>query len=258
MPLELVILSCDKYADLWEHHINLLQKYWCLSEIKISLVSESDCGKSFQNVNIIKAGSKEFSSRLEYALSFIESKYVLLILDDYFLCNKVSFDKIKNLIDECEQKNVDYIRLFKRPKHSVKEEFANGFYRIDTSDNYAVNLFPSIWKTEKLRETFIKPASAWEYEVSLSKTAFCKNFLCLMASESLFPIVDILRKGKIKRSAKAFLRKENIKIERETHFLFSEIFYNIRLFLSENLPRPIFRLIKKTTQKMGAKFYSDI
>ena len=45
--LTLVINSCDKFSDLWENHIDILNKSWPDREAETLLVTDKDTTASF-------------------------------------------------------------------------------------------------------------------------------------------------------------------------------------------------------------------
>ena len=57
--LTLVINSCDKFSDLWENHIDILNKSWPDREAETLLVTDKDTSASFEGVEIFSAGEKK-------------------------------------------------------------------------------------------------------------------------------------------------------------------------------------------------------
>ena len=53
--LTLVIHTCDKFSDLWDGHISLLNKNWSDREIKTLLVTDKQTDRVFDGVDIIAA-----------------------------------------------------------------------------------------------------------------------------------------------------------------------------------------------------------
>ena len=121
--LTLVIHTCDKFSDLWDGHISLLNKNWSDREIKTLLVTDKQTDRVFDGVDIIAAGDDfELSKRISAMLPYIETEYVLVTLDDYFPVNPIESEKIEALVNAMEKEKLDYIRLFKRPNSKLKIE----------------------------------------------------------------------------------------------------------------------------------------
>ena len=96
--LSMLVLSCDAYSALWGDFFNLRDKYWPDCPYKWYLVTES---KDFQRdgVEVIKCG-KDFNwaGRLRYALHLVDTKYVGIYLEDYFISAKVDNARIEKML----------------------------------------------------------------------------------------------------------------------------------------------------------------
>ncbi|MCD7771859.1 MAG: hypothetical protein LUH23_07215 [Oscillospiraceae bacterium] len=115
--MTMLIMSCDSFSDLWDVHVQLLEKYWSDRGIKTFIVTDKDSDKQYDNVTVLAAGEdKEWSERLKFALQQVTTEYVFFTLDDYFLIEPVSNKKIDNLLNVMQSEDYDYLRLYLRPK----------------------------------------------------------------------------------------------------------------------------------------------
>lgn len=172
--MTLLILSCDKFSDLWDGHIKLLEQNWPDRNIDTYIVTDTPTDKKYPGVKIISAGTEvEWSDRLAFALKNVKTENVFVTLDDYFLIQKVDDQSISSLIDMMNKEHIDYVRLFPRPKRATREELPDykGVNRIDTSCDYSVNLYSGIWKRSFIESCVRIPLNAWKFEVSLHKRA---------------------------------------------------------------------------------------
>ncbi len=258
--LTVIILSCDKYSDLWDGHVKMIRKHWCERSVRTILVSESNCGKSYDDIEIFEAGNNtEFSERLGAALKNTKTDFVLIVLDDYYLTADVSNSELARLTDIMKRKRIDYLRLYSLPHQKNKIDGFSDLYMVDLNrSSYAVNLFPAIWKTEFALSTVGVPASAWEYEVSLTPTAISRGTLCAMTYAPYYRVNDIIRKGKVQHKSIGFLRRNGIELEgRNTCSLFDDLLFRTKVLIKEYLPVRVFKLLKKLLVKSGVKFYSS-
>ena len=258
--LTLIISSCDKFSDIWEVQVELLNRNWSDRNMKTLMVTDKSTSKSYKNVKIFSAGEKmEFSKRLKASLSAVTTEYVLIILDDYFITQKINSHKIKSLVRVMDEEELDYLRIYSRPKTVIRNfnEYKN-LYEIDTEKNYAVNLYPGLWRVSFLKETFKVPMSAWEYEVSLSKIAKELNANCVMTRGGEFPFLNGIVKGKFFRKANRYLKVHNLyNGDRTVLSIMDTIKYKTKLYSSLLLPEKIKRKIKKILRRYGYHFYSD-
>lgn len=258
--MTMLIISCDKYSDLWNGHVHLLEEHWQDRRIKTIIVTDKNTEKKFDNVSVIVAGEEaEWSERLKFALEQVTTELVFVTLDDYFLTAPVSNEKIDTLTAIMKNHGYDYIRLYLHPKcpKSAKIKDYSNFYAIDTSVRYSVNLFPGIWKKEFLMKTVAEHRNIWKYELSLSRIATEINAKCAVSLNDEFQIIDVVRQGKIQRKAKKLLSQEDIyNGTREIHSVCSDLKYLTKAWASHSLPKWIKEPIRKIAIKIGVHIFS--
>ena len=88
--LKLLILSCANFSDLWSNHIFLLDKFWPNHP---SFVFTSDGEgkynlKSFEQLLVVN--DNNMANRFIKGVKNIDTEYVFVTLDDYFIKTKVN------------------------------------------------------------------------------------------------------------------------------------------------------------------------
>lgn len=260
--MSMLIMSCDKFSDLWDGHVKLLEENWHERGIKTAIVTDAQSDKSYPNVEIISVGTrKEWSERLEFALKLLETEYVFITLDDYFLIDKVDNKSISDLVDIMKNENYDYIRLFPRPKRATGKGLKNHkkVFDVDISCDYSVNLYSGIWKKAFLRSTIREPKNAWQFEVSLPQCAREYGAKCLVSNRKDFKILDVVRKGKLLHKAVRYFKKHPGIYEgkREINTWKYEIRLTVQQQISRHLPVRIKKWLKKMLKKRGFQFYTE-
>ena len=97
--MTLVINSCDKFSDLWDEHVRILNENWSDREVETLLVTDRPTDRKLKRVRIFSAGEgKEYPQRMAAVLPEIRTEYVLITLDDYFPINKIYNDRLERLI----------------------------------------------------------------------------------------------------------------------------------------------------------------
>lgn len=260
--LTLMILSCDSYSDLWDGHIKLLNQYWSSREIDTIIVTDKDTDRCLPNTRIIVAKeASEWSDRVEYALSYISTEYVLLTLDDYYLIKPVSNENIKNLISLLDHTDLDYIRLYKRPQRATKERIKgySNYYYIDCTVKYSVNLYVGIWKKSFLEYVMKESLNAWRLEVSLPRKAIEYGANCAVSYGDDYCILDVVRKGKILHKANSYFRghpgiyEGNRELQKRSY----EFKISLRTGIARCLPLKTHKHIKKILNVFGLHYFSD-
>lgn len=264
---EIIISTCDKFSDLWEANVLLLNQNWPDRNARTYLVTDAPTDRKFPGVEVVSAGEGlEITDRLRTALGKVQSEYVIFTLDDYFFTQRIDQEKINRALQFLEEEKADYIQLYPQPRGFLKKDGAReseqypGIYLLDMSEgNYKVVLTPGIWRTDFMRQTLTGSMNAWEYEVSLTPRARELNARCATSNCSELPYLDVIRKGKLLRKADRYFRSNPIyRSEREVMKWKDEFSLQLRTFLKFWLPKWMFRLVKKIMIKAGHRFYSPV
>ena len=260
--MTMLILSCDKFSDLWDGHVKLLEENWSDRDVETYIVTDVPSAKGYCRIKIISAGTDtEWTERLAFALQKVKTKYVFITLDDYFLIRKVNDQSITNLRNMMEKEEIDYTRLFPRPKRATLNQLNGykGIRQIDISRTYSVNLYPGLWKKSFLESTVKKPLNVWLYEVSLFKRAMEYGANCVVSQRNEFRILDVVRKGKLlRRSAKYFKKHPGIyNGNRDVNTWKYEFVLTLQQQVSRHFPRILKDRIKRFMEKRGHCYYSD-
>lgn len=257
--LTLVINSCNKFSDLWQTHIGLLNENWSDRRIETLLVTECDTSSRFDGVRIISAGEgKEYPQRMARALLDIKTEYILITLDDYFPIHKIENSRIERLIEIMDVEKLDYIRLFPDPNSHKPFKNYKKMYEIPLDVNYAVNLYQGIWRKDFVEKTLRDSQTIWKYEVSLTPIARELGAKCVLSKGGEFEILDVIRKGKLLHKADRWLRKHNIALpEREVISYKEELRIKVFSIGKKILPKRFAVAVKNKLRKKGFTFFSD-
>lgn len=261
----LLISSCEAYSDLWEGNLTLLARNWPDRRGRAVLVTDRETERKFSGIEIFAAGADTpFTHRLRAAVETVETEYVLLMLDDYFLTESVREEGIHRGIEVMERFQLDYLRLYPRPASCLRREGARpcdgypGYYvRNLGAGDYLISLYPGLWRREFLLATLEKSLDPWQYEVALTAMAREMGARCGISCNGELPFLDVIRKGKLLHKAKRYLEREVVcTIDRPVVPLRTEWSLAVRTWLRRRLPRPILTAIKRTFRKFGFQFYS--
>lgn len=259
--MTMLIFSCEKFSDLWDAHVQLLEENWKDRGMDTYIVTDAPHETNYKNVSVMAAGeNKEFSERLEYALSKIDTEYVFVTLDDYFLINPVSNEKISALIDMLDKENLDYVRLFPHPKKANGEKIPQyGKVRKIVNDRpYSVNLYVGIWRKSFFKKTVGDVKNPWQFEVSLRKIATVLGAKCAVSNNKEFVILDVVRKGKILNKANRFFKRHGYYHGyREIQSKWYEFKLGVRTLGIRYAPDFVVNLARKFMMKLGNHYFSQ-
>ena len=260
--MTMLILSCDKYSDLWDGHVKLLEQNWPDRNMDTYIVTDKPCDKSYPNVKILSAGEGiEWSERLKYAIEQVKTDYVFITLDDYYLIKKVRDKSIASLLKMMEKENIDYVRLFIHSKKSILDELEGykGIHNLNTKCNYSVNLYSGLWKKEFILAMIKEPQNAWQFEVSLSKRANEYGAKCVMSKRKEFEILDVVRKGKLLHKPYYYFKRHPgiYNGDRDVNTVWYEVKLGIKTIIGRYTPGKPKRALKKVLRKFGFEFFTE-
>ena len=200
--------SCDAYRDVEAPFMKLFRKYWpdCPFELVLlteTPVSEDSCssvkngeaesfplqrkelrGPNFFDRTIFAGKGKSWSQMLVEALDQIETPYVIMLMNDYYLESPVDTALILRRLAEAKEKDALNYRLCPNPPRAVK------------NTAYAVSCKAGIWNRLFLRELAAKTKSAWEFERYGSFMFDESDPRPILVTEKLeFPFLDVVHKG---------------------------------------------------------------
>lgn len=203
----ILVLSCDKYEPCWTPFFKLLDKYW-ESHPSVYLVTES---KKCEYCNTINIDSDIWSERFLGALREIESDYVLVMLDDFFIRDYVDVERINDIEFTsdiiCYNFEIDY----REPALRLNE------WDIQKNNQvYLTSTQPSLWDRKKLITLIGDDMSPWEFElqvVDLPYDFYINNQNYIIDVGYRHQDLSIgwgITRGKLSRECKEFLEKEGL------------------------------------------------
>ena len=222
--LSVLVCSYDKVHDVLELWDNYTFKYFKELNKKYKIFY----GLNFSNKNNSKLINKNilFSNTFDWGLSMqnwlkqIESKYLLILLDDQ-LIKKMSYLKLKTIMNDMENENIKFASI----SYGVQiiQKFINKKVvykgKIPVS-KYSINLQPAIWEKNFLQKLLKNVKNPWDFELTSSKkykVKFFKSYYYIAKDIVFFE--QYIERGKVypKRFYKIF--KENYQILSTRHEL---------------------------------------
>ncbi len=167
--ITLIVSSCDKYEDCWDPFFALLKKYWNPA-YPIVLNTEAKTysypGLDIRTLQLYKNGENpEWSERLMATLRQIDSTYILMMLDDFFLEEPVDAKQI----EQCRMwMDADpSIACFNFMPILAGQNLPcayPGFEQRPQKGEYRLNCQAALWRRETLLADMRPHESAWLFE----------------------------------------------------------------------------------------------
>lgn len=160
------VASWDGYADLWGPFFEFFWKYWPDCPYPVYLGSNSK-GFEHPRVNMLHAGThNNWTDRTKEHLQAIDAKYVLMMLDDWYLTRTVHSGEIAELVGLMKKLDGRMLRLVTDPKpdHALAGHPQIGLLK--TGKLNRTNTHATIWERETLRGLMRAGESLWQFEVN--------------------------------------------------------------------------------------------
>lgn len=198
--MTILFCSCDKYKDLWDPFFTIFKDQWndCQYEILINTESETYHfeGLDIRTLSLYKKGERvPYGKRMIDHITAIRTKYTMIVLDDFFLRDKVNesiIDTILNYMDK--NTNIECIRLTPYQHREtydrcVPSKELPGFYHVSKCSEYKLNFQVCIWRTDRLLGYWREDDDPWRWEVFANITSFDSSGF-MVVGEEVGPILD--------------------------------------------------------------------
>jgi hypothetical protein len=225
----LVVLSCDKYSELWEPLSSSILTNWPDCPFDKYLVSNYlDFYSPY--FKTIKVGDDiSWSGNILEALKILKNdyKYILVTLDDLFLASKVDTLTLSLIINTFLEMEGNFLSLIQSPRFTKK--YNEYFGEIEPGALYRPTCVFGLWKLTVLESLIIPSENAWEFERngSLRSNKFDKFF---SVYKSVFIYRNIVVRGKILRKEATDFNLVDCK-QLKTMSLFETAKFHVRHFI---------------------------
>jgi len=228
LKFTLIVMSCDKYSDLWEPFVKCFEHYWPDCPAPVYLVTETqECKNKFFTKTIMCGSDTEWTDRLDYALTQIETDFLIMLCDDYLLCDRVDNNVIQALLDIAKRYDAGNLRMVPSPPPTKIISQKDGIGEYAKSTQYRIATQAGIWRKDYLMQFSNMHTSIWGFERlgSAMSNNFSQPILCVL--RHIFPFVDAVHKGKWERPGVSLCERNNIIIDLERRDVMSEKDYTI-------------------------------
>lgn len=166
----LLLSSCDAYSDIWELFFKVLSIEW--PDMPFDVVINTETKKfTYGNYDIkcysIRNKKIGWGGRLKEILKQIESEFVLIFLEDFFLHDKVDTKKIYQCVEWMEQnKNISVFSFAEsQDERNIVSKKYLGFEKRPLFASYKFNCQVALWRRKHLIQYLRRTESPWEWEL---------------------------------------------------------------------------------------------
>ena len=210
--LSVVIICYDPYKDAIDFNPYFFEKYWPNCTLNVTYVT-SEMDVSTKHAVVKTNGDLSYCQRLSAALSTISTRYVLLLLDDYFIDSTVDETLIERVVRVMKETALDYCELYTMfDKPNGKRILLNdmSFVKISRSRKYRITLQPSVFSVGLLNQLLeMNPKSAWEAELCFMDKRFDK-IDAYFSLDKPFSITNYIDKGLVTKKGYKMLKNNGL------------------------------------------------
>lgn len=251
----ILVVSCDKYADLWTPFFTLFARFWPDCPYPVYLVSNHRAD-SFKGVkNLLVGDDQSWSDGVEQALSKVPEDYVLLFLDDLFLYGRVDTTALLKVFNWACASGANCVRMnpFVTPiadstgGHCADAPCNELAGSVSKGSLYRVSTVMSLWNRNTLQALLKSGESAWEFEDSGSiRSDICDGFYA--THRNYFPVRNGVVRGKWQRGVARSLRHMGIRVDLSERSVLS--LYQTAMVFLKNLRSLALNLLPKSKRRL--------
>ena len=206
----LVVLSCDRYSDLWPIYFHLFFKYWPSCPFPVCLASNQKRYADPRVTTLLSGDDQDWSSSVRRSLGQIRSKYIFAMLDDALLIAPVNTAAISNVVGWAIENSARYVRFRSFPSPDKRHDEKVGV--ISAGVLYRTAIIPSLWERETFLNLLSDGESAWEFEMNGTVRSYRYGGF-FGTWENYFHYIHGVEKGLWLRSAVNELRRRGLQVD---------------------------------------------
>lgn len=265
--IAILFVGFDGYKDVWDHCFSLLNKNW--SDRPKTYLACSELQPNYENVEVINAGKDaEWSRKVQVALEKIPQKYVLLMLEDFFVSDIVDNEVFDSVLNTVKTDGIKFYQVLVQLIHqsAIKGESYKGnknIHIIPVDKKYPLNLQAAIWEKEFLEECVGKENyNAWQFEINqIERTNINRDRIeFLIDDRNICNITHTIVQSKYLPGAVKSLKKKGYIIgdnDRECLSKVEYYKYMLKLYMYEITPGFLVKPAKAIGKMLKVDFVTD-
>lgn len=189
----ILILSCDKYSDLWDPFFDNFFRRFEVNNIKVYLGANQ---KQYarHGVHVLHSGpDNDWSSSYLRVLEQINEDYIFVLLEDLFPSSELKHENLISFVNFSIDQGADYSRYWSNPKYDYAIESNPEYGIIERGAPYRVTVC-GLWRRNYLKKLLLVGESPWKFEINGSYRSSYSG-LHISRIRNLFEFVNLVEKG---------------------------------------------------------------
>jgi hypothetical protein len=208
--LAILILSCDKFRDVWTPFLNQFRRFFPSEDYQIYVGSNSVRCAEQGVIPIMSGDDPDWSTSYKRILAQIKEPKLFVILEDQFLASPIDSEGFQEALSFLIEKNALHIKYWANPlPNEVTDNPRIGIYHQGAPYRATVCGF---WDREYLMSLLIEGENPWNFEILGSyRTSYSDGFYGLM--RPLCENRNMIEKGCWIPQSVAWAREEGIVLD---------------------------------------------
>lgn len=206
-----VVISCDRYSDLWEPFFGCMSKYWPDCPFPVYLVT-NEASYSRRGVSVINIGpDRDYANNLISAVRAVPTPWLILWVEDALITGPVDTERLVSILNEAAAAGAGYLKLTPDAPLSFDDSEGQRIGALPKGVRYRSAIGSALYRKETLLELLVPGLSAWEMDKSARSNEMTEPFMALTVREARWPPIPAINaviKGRWNRPVVPFLRGE--------------------------------------------------
>ena len=158
-----VILSCDKYSDLWDICVDRLRRHWPDIPMDIYMIANYKRCEHPGVTTLLVGDDKDWSSTVRAAITQLVQPYVFFWFEDALLDQDINNENIVRYFEWAMENKARYLRLRNMPRPN--ERVAPNIGKLYPNMPYRNTCFSALWERDVFLEILNDGESAADFEM---------------------------------------------------------------------------------------------
>lgn len=163
--LALIIVSCDRYADVWPAFFALFWRFWSDCPYPVYLGTNSLVHEDRRVHTVLTGDDRSWAENTRKLVEQVGSPYLLMMLEDFFLRRPVATEEVERCFHALKKVGGGYLRLKPFPKPDQRVPDFPEIGEIKRGAPYRSALQAAIWRKDVLLNMLRDGENAWDMEL---------------------------------------------------------------------------------------------
>lgn len=187
-----LLLSCDKYADMWSPFFLQFRKYIPCEGVRFYVGSNSVACNVPDTISVLSGDDPDWSTSYKRILAQIPERKLFVILEDLLVASPIDEAMFDSIVDFMFEVDAKHIKYWAAPSFDMPSDQPGiGYYHPGAPYRATVCGF---WDRKCLMNLLLEGENPWNFEILGSyRTSYSDGFYGV--SRSLFEFKNMIEKG---------------------------------------------------------------